>query len=302
MNALYKALLACSAWALALDAQAQSSDAWQVSAGAQGFAGDYQESVERATITAAGFTFSAEQPSSGGFSLNYSRNWLDFYAPGADSEENSWFLSGRKYFIDDSNGTLTLRLDGYWVDDSQQAESENDVWAVAPQMSFINGSRTVYFDLGIAYSIYGDSATVRDDLRVVQFTPTLGLGSSSLTDWFQFRGYFILPSNANRAQQQDSAAALEVKYTHWYVDKPLGLYALQAGFVAGERVYAVDHDAAAVYNLADLQTGSMTVSGQWQWFRATNVTTLLGYDQFDNQSIGDSYGRVFFYLGINQTW
>lgn len=285
-----------------LTAQGQSTDTWKLTAGAQALAGDYQQSVERKYIASAGFVLSAERASAGGVSLIYNRNWIDFYAANADLEENNWFLSGHKYFLADTGGTWTMRLDGYRVDNSEQAESENDVWAAAPQMSFLNGSRTVYLDVGVAYSVYGDSATFPDDLNVVQLTPTLGLGTSAFTDWFQFRGYFIRPSNADRAQSQENTAALEVKYTHWYVDRPLGLYSLQAGVLAGERVYAVDHDAAAVYNLADLQTGGVTLSGQWEWFRDTIVITLLGHDQFENQLIGDKYRRSFFYLGISRSW
>jgi hypothetical protein len=213
-------------------------------------------------------------------------------------EQDAYFLSGRKHFYFDSvPGKITLRADGYFIENNDSTNDTNNVRTFATQASFISNDKQYYTDFGYAHSSY------RNNLRVDQYTPTVAIALFDSAGWLQLRGYFIETSNPDRAQGLTSTQAAEIKYTHWLTpDGYLKPSNLQIGGMVGRRFYTVDLDAGSVANLADVQTGGITTGAEWKLGGQAKALLLGGNNFYKNRTAGDSYSGAFGYLNVSTTW
>jgi hypothetical protein len=279
-----------------------SEDTWTLRATPQAFVADYRQSQQRDSMAGVGVLLFGENRRRGGFSAAYTRNTIGFHGTGADIDENALFASARYYPpASPYGGEWTVRVDAHWVDNNDITNA-TDVAALAPQISYLNPTRTLYADLGLAYSQYSDSTLSGDDLRVLQWTPTVGFGSRALTDWLQLRGYLIAPSSESRAQGLSGTTALQARWTHWFIDRPLRISSAFLGAMLGQRIYAVDGDAAAVYNLADAERGAASAGLNWASSDRLSVTLLGSAERYRNRTLDDNYVRFLVYVGITGTW
>ncbi|MDQ6970432.1 MAG: hypothetical protein Q9M16_07980 [Mariprofundus sp.] len=270
---------------------------WSVKTAVQALYGNYSGSVQRSWLVSSGLIVSADYLEQGGFSLagNYTR--LKFKT-GSNINQQGFYANARyNVYFDALPGPISLRLDGHLVNNNDITGDTDKVKVIAPQISFMNYAKTFYADIGYARSSY------QNNLNVDQFTPTLGFGFNSGSDWFQIKGFFIKPSNRLRAQNKSSTAAVDVKWSHWFAAGAWhGLEKMQLGGLFGERIYAVDNDAAAVYNLADIQRGSLSLALQWRLTESLHVMLMGGNERYLNNIIGNKYNNRFAYVDISKSW
>ena len=220
--------------------------------------------------------------------------------------QNGGYLSGRLNFTPDLlPGRLTVRADVHIADNDDITNETDKVRVFAPQVSFLSFDKTKYLDLGYAHSSYGDSNIGNGSLSVSQWTPTVGFGFNQGADWLQVRLYAVRISNERRSLNDSSTEAVEAKWTHYFL-APTGLIPehVQLGALVGKRIYAVDGDTAALYNLADMQRGGVLAGAQWKI--ASNFHLLLngGYDRYETQVTGVSnkYNGEYIYTGVIAKW
>ena len=151
--------------------------------------------------------------------------------------------------------------------------------------------------MGYAYSTYANN------LKVHQWTPTLGFALNNAADWVQLRGYLIQPNHAARAQNKNSTTALDAKWMHWFAPATIMVpEKVIIGGLIGERIYAVDHDATTVYNLSDVQRGSVSLGVQWATVEHTSLMLMLGNERYLNNLTGNRYNNRFAHLNISTRW
>jgi len=277
-------------------ALAESGD-WQIKADTQASYGNYSSSVKRKSLSSAGVILSADYLEKGGFSLGGNYTKLKFNAGSTLNQQAVYGNIRYNVYLDALPGALTLRLDGHAINNNDTTGNTDNVKVIAPQISFLNYAKTFYVDLGYARSSY------KNNLSVDQWTPTLGLGFNEGSDWLQVRGYFIKPSNKLRAQNVSRTSAADIKWTHWLApDAWSGLEKVQLAGLFGDRIYAVDGDAAAVYNLADVQKGSLSLALQWRLSQSLHLMLAAGNERYLDNTINDSYNNRFAYIDLTTQW
>ncbi|MDQ6974999.1 MAG: hypothetical protein Q9M22_00380 [Mariprofundaceae bacterium] len=277
-------------------AMAEDSD-WTIKADLQGEYGSYNKSIKRDSITNAGIIIAADYLDQGGFSLAVNSTTVK-YKLAPTINQQSYFASVRyNLHVDGLPGKLMLRLDGHYISNNDVTGNSDGVKIIAPQLAFMNYAKNFYMDIGFAHSSY------KNNLTINQYTPTLGFGFNDLADWAQLRAYLIDTSNPLRAQNKSKTAGAELKWTHWFApSNSLHLYKLQAGILAGERIFAVDGDAAAVYNLADVQRGSASLGLTWNLTDTTHLMVLAGEERYLDNTIANSYSSRFVYIDLSTQW
>jgi hypothetical protein len=155
----------------------------------------------------------------------------------------------------------------------------------------------------VTRSEYSDLALDGRQLRIDQLAPTIGFGFAERRDWLQLRAYLISASIPSLAAGEKDSTALELKWTHWPIGGGLlGLNNYRFSLTAGDRMFAVDPDAGSVYNLAEVQTGSLSIGGEWAPSDRNRIMLLLGTEQYENQSLGRDYSSAFVYLNLSHRW
>ncbi|RLL51331.1 hypothetical protein D8Y20_09600 [Mariprofundus sp. EBB-1] len=271
---------------------------WSAKADLQALYGSYSGALSRKSIASGGLILSADYLELGGFALGSSYTKLAFRNGTTDINQQSYYASLHyNLYLDVLPGPITLRLDGHAINNNDTSGNTDNVRVVAPQLSFLNYNKTFYADFGYAYSIY------QNNLKIHQFTPTLGFGFNDSADWVRLRGYVIAPSNALRAQNKSSTSALEAQWTHWFApDAWHKLNNIKISGLVGERIYAVDNDAATVYNLTDVQRGSVSLALQWKLTQAVSLMLMAGNENYLNNTTADSYNNRYGYLNLSSQW
>lgn len=282
----------------------QSSGSWIVRGDFQGLVGSFSDSLQRDGLQNYGFFIRADYLDSGGVTVGYNRTVLKFSSGASDIDQDNIFLSGRWNLTPDwAEGRIALRLDSHVISNNDPSNETDEVRTIAPQISFLNYAQTFYADIGYSASSYGDSLVTGESLDVDQITPTIGFAFNEQQDWLQLRAYLIDPSNAERAQNQDDTAALEIKWTHWPVAGGfLGMDNFRLSALFGERLYGVDADAGGSYNLVDMQTGGASIGGEWALNDTNRLLLLLGAEQYENPTINEDYRNAFIYLNFTHLW
>lgn len=270
---------------------------WSVKTDAQGLYGNYSGSLARSSISSGGAILSADYLERGGFAVGGNYTSLNFKTGSNINQQAVYGSVHYNIYTDALPGPLTFRLDGHGVFNNDASGNTDNVRVVAPQISFLNYAKTFYVDFGYAYSVY------KNNLKVHQFTPTLGFAFNHANDWLQFRGYIIDPSNPLRAQNKNITAAVDIKWTHWFEPGAWHhLEKMQISGLAGERIYAVDGDAALVYNLADIQRGSGSLALQWRLGESLHLMLMGGDERYLNNLTADTYDNRFIYIDISKQW
>jgi hypothetical protein len=281
-----------------------ASGNWYFRSDVQGLAGSYSGSQQRETLQNLGIFVRADYLERAGVTVGYNRTALSFGDSSQDISQDSLFVSARWQMTPDwTRGRIAVRLDGHAISNDDVTNETDDITTFAPQISYLNFDETFYFDLGFSRSAYGDSSTTAGELDIDQLTPTLGFGFNEQLDWVQLRAYLINPSNPQRAQDQEDIAALEMKWTHWFVSRrPLGVDNFRLAALLGERLFAVDPDAGSIYNLADLQTGGFSLGAEWAPSERNRILLVVGAEAFENRAFDESYRNAFAYVNFTHLW
>jgi len=268
---------------------------WESNTGMQTSFTTFSGSDTRKNIKSLGIFSSSEYLDTGGFSLGLNTLNLDYVS--YDSvRQNSAYVSGRYYLYNDAlGGKITLRLDAHQNNLDDGNTYNESVTTIAPQLSFLNYQKTWYADLGAAYSQY------KSGLNVSQLTPTLGFAFNDAYDWLQLRGYLISSNDISLSQGMDKTKAAEIKWWHWF-DGGSWIENIQISSLLGQRMLAVDVDAASVYTLADLQQGSASFAVQGPAVNNSKILLAAGYEKFLNQTTQDDYKSIYVYLNWSAAW
>jgi len=293
---LMKITLGVSSLFLLLYNNAYATDTWQFQTHIQGSYGNYVGSSTRKNISSEGVLLHGNYLDDGGFSLGLSSTQLQFKGRTVLNQQGVYASVDKHVYMDALPGVLTLRLDGHHLSNNDATGNSNRVNVLAPQVSFLNYGKNFYADLGLAYSKYPKS------LNVIQLTPTLGFGFNQAADWLQLRGYWVKPSNAALAQHISQTTALETTWKHWFEPSFWLPHSISMGALLGQRIYAVDNDAAAVYNLADVQQGSLSLSGEWEISQAMAVILAAGDERYRNKLLLENYDSRYIYLDVKGAW
>lgn len=286
-------------------AKSKAAGEWTLRATPQLVYGRYSKSAVRDSFTTAGGTFDAQYGDRGGFAVGATHTRLTYSDLTPALEQNAGYLSGRASFTPDRlPGTLTARADIHRVNNTDPSNETNQVRVVAPQLSFLSTDKAQYFDLGYAYSRYGESSLGKDSLAVRQWTPTVGFALNQGADWLQLRLYDISFQSSARTQDRSGTDALEGKWTHNMTQQRWVPEQIQFSALVGRRLYAVDSDTALVYNLADMQTGAMGVGARWKVAPSVQLQLNGGYSRYESQAGGltTNYSGSHVYTGINAQW
>jgi len=275
---------------------AQASNSWQWKSDIQGLSGNYSGSSTRSSIRGEGVMIRGDYLDEGGFSLGVNATQLTFKNGTVLNQKGVYGRIDKRFYFDALPGALSLRLDGHALSNNDKTGSTNTVNVIAPQVSFLNYGKNFYMDLGLAYSTYPRA------LKVLQLTPTVGLGFNQAADWLQLRGYWVKPSNAALAQNTTQTLGLESKWTHWLAPSTWLPRSMTVGTWLGQRIYAVDGDAAAVYNLADVQQGSLSLTGEWSILQGVSAVVSVGNERYRNQLIRENYNNQYVYLDVKGAW
>ncbi|MDD4964158.1 MAG: hypothetical protein PHI11_09610 [Gallionella sp.] len=281
---------------------AAETDAWTIKTTPQASYAGFSNAATRDSIVSAGLYADMQYLDHGGITMGASHTTLKMKFGAPTLQQNALFLSGRKNFTPDAlPGKLTVRADVHRATNNDVTNETNGVNVIAPQVGFMSFDKSYSLDLGYARSRYGNSNIGNGGLSVSQWTPTVGFGFNQGGDWLQVRVYDIHFSNALRAQNASRTDALEVKWTHYLVANGLTPEQIQVGALVGKRLYAVDGDSGALYNLADVQRGSASLGAQWKLAENTRLIAQGGVERYEN-SLATRYSANYVYAGISQQW
>ena len=275
---------------------AHAGTTWTTTLTPQTVVGDYNGSASRESFYGAGLFLNMDYFERGGFALGYNRTHVEFIE-NDNIDQDSYYGSGHLNLTPDQiPGTIGLRLDGHYISNDDASGISDDVSVVAPVISYAPYHKQFSLDLGYAYSSY-------DAFYAHQLTPTFSTAFNQGNDWAQFRIYHIQFSEDINTDGKDKTFALEAKLTHWLdPSNILKLDNLKLGGLLGERAYGVDMDGASVYNLSDLQKGSLSVGAEWRIGDRTSLMLLGGQEWYENMATNDNYGSASVYLSLSNQW
>lgn len=293
---------------------------WQLKSTLQTDFQIYSDTSARSNSFNAGYFLSADYLDTGNITFGYNSTFVEF-ENNADDSGQFFYLSGQRHLYADSlPGKLSLRFDTYLGEESIKfrdstasptSSSGNagkraislgsgiitettDIDAYFLGSSFIDYRKTFYGDIGYARSEYDGSSSI----KVNQITPSIGFGWNESYDWLQLRAYLIDIDQQTSSFDDDNFKALEAKYTHWYAEGGRSnLEFIRLSILSGERMLAVDPDAAAIYSIADIQQASVTGSMQWRFSANTKLLALIQYDQYEDANEKD-YDSYLFYINF----
>jgi hypothetical protein len=273
------------------------ADTWALKATPSITSGSYSGSQQRDKISDVGLMISGDYLEQGGVTVGYSNTQVNMKNASAIKQDNYVVSARTNYFPDGLTGHLTLRLDGYKVNNNDATGNTNNVTALAPQISWVSSDGMLYADLGYAKSRY------QNQLNASQFTPTIGFGLNEGADWIQLRSYLISGLNPVRAANKSRTTALDANWTHYFdTGATLVPATMSLGVSTGEKIYAVDMDAQSVSNLADLSKGGATVGLGWNVAKDTKLFVLAGQTKYSDVALNNNYKLNVGYANLTVGW
>ena len=297
MNKTIKIIAALTALSI-IPPSVIANDKWKNTVSLSALTGFYYQSYIRDRYAGGGISFSGDYLDQGGFTVKASSSTIQYNHGYDDIDQSNLFLSGRYNFFPDSlNGKIATRTDIYYLDNNDATGNSDKVSAIAPQFTYIPYSKDFSIGLGVAYTKY------QNDLSVTQVTPNAGFAFNNKMGWLNIGGYFITPDNPARAMNIDSTEAATVSVTHWLAkDNYLPINFLTASLMVGERIYAVDNEAASIYNVLDIQEGTVSAGCSWDLGSEFSLLSIVGHEKFRDINIDDEYSSNFLFLKLSKSW
>ena len=281
----------------------QAGDRLSVSLTPQTMVGRYGGSELRDSFYSSGLLLGLHYWDRAGVTLGYAHTGVKFVDTSSNIEQENFYGSGYVNLpVDRMRGTMTLRMDGHYIDNDDASGDTDGVRVLAPVVSYLPYSKKFALDLGYAHSNY-------ERFNADQLTPTVSFGMNDGADWLQVRGYLVKFSdpvpvkNPVISDAVEDTVAVEAKLTHWLApDNLLKLDNIKVGGLLGERMFGVDMDGASVYNLADLQRGSASAGAEWRIGEHANLMLFSGHEWYRDIDKKDNYGGSSLYLALSSKW
>ncbi len=280
-----------------------AGETWYVSTTLNGMAGSYSGSVERDNLLSGSVWLNADHLDDYSFALAYNNFRINFKDTGSGPFEiNQNAFAGRfqyHFYSDTVGGRITAQLVAHKISNNDVTTFTDNVSVIAPKIAYLNYSKDLYLDLEYVKSDYPNNS----NLSIYQITPSIGFGFNQNADWLRFKAYFINSSDKNLSQGEESLTSIDIKWTRWLAPGAvLGVNNFFIDVLAGQRIYAVDNDAFAVYNLADVQQGSALLGIGWRPGEDLDVTAIAGVEKYENKTISNVYNQPYMYISLTQHW
>lgn len=303
MKKLNKILLSALMLAGTLTTSAYAGENWYMAATASAMPGQYSGSVERDRLFSGSFILNADYLDSFSFAVAYNNTRISFKNTGAGTFEiNQDAFAGRlqyHFFSDSVGGKITMQLVGHQILNDDATGQTDDVSVFAPKLAYTNYDRDLYIDFEYVESNYPNNG----NLIMTQLTPSIGFGFNQNADWLRIKAYLITSSDKNLSQGEESLSSVSIKWSHWMASgAALSPDSFFIDVLAGKRIYAVDNDAFTVYNLADVQQGSVLLGLGWQPAEGFDVTMIAGVENYENKLINNIYNQQYLYLSLSKSW
>ncbi len=303
MRKLKKILLPALMFAGLATGNAYAGDDWYVTATASAMPGQYSGSVERDNIFSGSLILNADYLDSFSFAVAYNNTKINFKDVGQGPfaiNQNSF--AGRlqyHFYMDSLGGRITTQLIAHTISNNDATKQTDEVTVVAPKIAYMNYAKDLYMDVEYVQSDYPNNS----NLKMQQFTPSIGFGFNQNSDWFRLKAYLIKSSDKALSQGEESLTSVDIKWSHWLApDAVLGLNSFFIDVLAGKRIFAVDNDAFTVYNLADVQQGSVLLGFGWQPVEDFDVTLIAGVEKYENKIINNTYNQQYLYVSLTKSW
>jgi len=282
-------------------APAQAASAWYFSTIVQGLYMNYSGSTVRDHLIGTGLYVNGDYLEDSGFTFGYNQRAVLLKDTTKIIEHDIFAGVRLSQFSDRLAGQFTLRLDAHRIEDHNLTYLDR-INVETARISFLNLGKTYYVDLGYARSNYVADMTTLDDMRVQQWTSTLGLAWGE-REWLQARGYSIKHAASNRMIEMNSNRAGEFKWVHRFdLRDGRGAEHVEISTLAGKRIFAVDPDSSDVYSLSDMQRAAAAIALRWRIGAATHVLTMAGRQSYENLASGQTYSGRYIYLNVTTTW
>ncbi len=276
---------------------------WYVSATASAMPGQYSGSVERDNVFSGSLILNADYLDSFSVALAYNNTRINFKDTGFDAFViNQNAFAGRvqyHFYADSLGGRITTQLVAHTISNNDATKLTDEVSVAAPKIAYMNYAKDLYMDIEYVQSEYPNNA----NLKMQQFTPSIGFGFNQNSDWLRVKAYLIKSSDKNLSQGEESLTSLDIKWSHWLAPgAALGLNSFFVDVLAGKRIFAVDNDAFTVYNLADVQQGSVLFGLGWKPGEDFDVTVIAGVEKYENKIINNTYNQQYLYVSLTKSW
>lgn len=221
----------------------------------------------------------------GGGTIHFENVTLENNRGYDDIDQYQYGISGYKSVLVDGVGYIGGRVDLQYLDSDDQLTDNTAVPYFALTFKSLDGK--YYFDAGYSYSNY-------DNPDIDQYTGTVGISLLDGMVWSQTRLYYI--DTSEKTQGENSTFAVEERLSYYAIPKILtvSIYGL-----VGKRLYAYDPDIFSVYNLADVQQGSLGGTVSYQLNTAWSVLGDVTYESYENDDLDDDYSITYFTVALN---
>ena len=276
---------------------------WYVDATVNGMAGRYSDSGLRDNFYSGSVWLNVDYIDIYSFAVAYNNLNVSFKDAGSgefDITQDAFAGRFQYHFYNDSlAGKITAQLVVHDISNNAPVTLANDVTIIAPKLAYMHYDKDLYLDLEYVKSDYSNNV----DFSIEQFASAIGFGFNKNSDWLQFKGYLIKSSNKDQSQGKGALTSAGIKWTHW--SGPGAVFGMTNFFVdvlAGERIFAVDNESFTVYNLEDVQQGSVLLGLGWRMGEDFDVTAIAGVEKYKNKIIDNTYNREYLYISLTKHW
>lgn len=303
MKNFKRSLLPALALSSVMATNVNAGEDWYVSTTLSAMPGMYTGSVERDSLFSGSLILNADYLDSFSFAMAYNNTTIAFKDTGAGTFEIAQdAFAGRlqyHFFTDMLGGKVTAQVVGHIISNDDPTGLTDEVTVIAPKLAYINYDQDLYLDVEYTESYYPNNG----DLTMTQITPSIGFGFNQNADWLRIKAYLITSSDKNLSQGEESLNSVDIKWTHWLAPgATLGLDSFFIDVLAGKRIFAVDNDAFTVYNLADVQQGSVLLGLGWKPGESVDITAIAGVENYENKLIGNVYNQQYLYVSLTKSW
>ena len=175
---------------------------------------------------------------------------------------------------------------------------------LAPRLSVGGEGAGRFLDVDYTAAHYALPAPGVASYRLRQFAPSVGFALTGRQDWLTLRFYDVRTPDAARALTAPlRTRALEAKWVRHLDGAAGGPDQVQVSTLMGNRIHAVDPDGAALFSLADIQTGGLSVGASWAVSPHVKWMVNGGYDRFEQGGPGGpEYGSTYVFTGVKGRW
>ena len=273
-----------------------ATENWDFKSALQSSFSNYSDSIIRDNRYSVGFSIIGDYLNRTGFSLIYGQSKINYNNDITAIKQNEGYLSIRHLFRSDTlHGTLHLSLAGHIIRNNDPVDAFDHLNTISPSFTYVDYGKNYALGLSYAQSNYPEDFTVR------QWSPSIGFAFYQQQNWLTLKGYFITSSDKLKSQGEKTTQAIDISISHYFQAKRiLPINKIQLSVLLGERIFAVE--GAAVYNLADLQKESFSVSSEFRLVNNLLLTLAGGLDKFENKVIDDDYSSLYLYANISSSF